>query len=242
MKTLNRFSKGMAVMCGLVAFASGSDSIAAIREQQALLTDVPGTADSTSIPDTYTSFSVLQKKYLKTVIITNLLYAGGLGLNWGVVHPQMQKAEGTMDQLKVMPLSLLSVGMMYASIPISAVAANRTKRNYSRYYKESPRNFTMPLMFAGVGCYVGAVGITYWQLIKDYQDNKEFDGSYGKYGKAAGVLMDAGMITWFGTNLYSLAYVIILGEKAKKREVQTSLTIVPFRYGNANGCMLTFMF
>ena len=118
MKTLNCFSKGMAVVCGLVAFASGSDSIAAIREQQALLTDVPGTADSTSIPDTYTSFSVLQKKYLKTIIITNLLYAGGLGLNWGVVYPQMQKAEGTMEQLKVLPLSLLSVGMMYASVPM----------------------------------------------------------------------------------------------------------------------------
>ena len=242
MKPFIRFIKATALLCSLGAVAWGTDSITTIHKQHALAADVPGTADSTAIPDTYASFSVLQKKYLKTAIITNLLYAAGLGLNWGVVYPQLQKAEEPMEQLKVMPLSLLSTLMMYASLPMSVVTTRRAQKNYQYYYKSAPRNFTFPLLFTGVGLYMGASAVNIWRVIADYRDNHEFDQSYKKYLNLMNNLADAGSLTWAVTNLYSLVYIIVLGKKAEKHTTATSFQIVPFSNGGANGCMLTCEF
>jgi len=227
------------------AFASENDSATVMQPP-----DTAGAAatvsvtDSIAIPDTLAAFSVLQKKYVKTAIVTNVLYAGGLGIFYGVVVPRSAKVEGMVDGLKLLPLNYLSVGMMYASLPICVVSSHRAKKNYEYYYKSAPRNLTLPLTFTGAGFHIAAFGISAWQMTADYRDNHEMDGSYDKYGDVSMGLLAAGLITFAGTNLYGLVYNIILGEKAKRPADDSagSVSLAPMRYGDANGCLLTWNF
>ena len=207
--------------------------------------------DSLSAAEAFAAFSVRQKKYLKTSIITNVLYAGGFGIYYGVVLPRSNMVNfNSMDVLKLMPLTYLSVGMMYASLPIGIVSSHRAKKNYEYYYKTAPRNITLPLTFTGAGLSICAGGVQAYNLVKDYRDNNEIDGSYSKYQKAATALLTSGLVTFAGTNLYALAYNIILGEKAKRRSSSgsgksvssKSVSLAPFRLDDANGCLLTWNF
>ncbi|MBN1757719.1 MAG: hypothetical protein JW863_05350 [Chitinispirillaceae bacterium] len=228
------------------AVASGNDSATA--------TPPPDTAGvyvteavtgSIAIPDTLAAFSVLQKKYLKTAIITNSIYAGGMGLLYGVVMPRMAKADGVTEQLKLLPLNYLAMGMLYASLPIGIVSSHRAEKNYRYYYKSAPRNISLPLTFTGAGFHIGSFGVSIWQILADYRDNHEMDGSYSKYGDVSLALFNAGLITFACTNLYSLAYTIILGEKANRHPDTTanaSIHLAPLRYGDANGFLLAWDF
>ncbi|MBN1577148.1 MAG: hypothetical protein JW913_11385 [Chitinispirillaceae bacterium] len=249
MKMRNRFSKGMVVCCSLVFLASGSDSTTATQKHAviALPSAVPAaTGDATSQPDKLGSFSVLQKKYLRTVIITNALYAAGFGLYHGVVMPRSKEIGDDMgESMKLLPLNLLTTLMMYASLPMSAVTSYKARNNYSRYYNEKPRNFAMPLLGVGIGLSIGAVGVAYWRMFKDYRDNSENDGSYDKYGDLVDGLMNASTIAWAAPNLYSLVYIVVLGKKAEKNTLKTqgrAFQIVPFRCRGADGLMLSCEF
>ena len=234
-------------LCGRI-FASDNDSTAATSPpdtvvqsdtvaQPATITPV----DSLSAADAYAAFSVRQKKHLKTAIICNAIYAGGMGLLYGVVVPRTAEAETTTDQLKLLPLSLLSAAMMYASLPISIVNSHRAKKNYAYYYKTAPRNITLPLTFTGVGCLLGASTVSVYTTINDYRDNDEIDGSYDKYTNVITGLAITGSAIWAGTNIYALVYTIVLGEKAK-RHAAPPVTLAPFRCDDANGCLLTWDF
>jgi hypothetical protein len=186
--------------------------------------------------DKFTSFSVLQKKYLKTVIITNVMYAAGFGLYRGVVIPRYRKVDGIMETMKLMPLSILSGAMMYVSLPMSTVTSYRARSNYDHYFIEKPRNFTVPLLAIGIGSFIGMAGVNYWQMYSDFRDNNEFDNSYKKYDKPMYALLDAGTITWIGANLYSLGYVVFLGNKAaNKKPPAVACSVAPFRIHEANG-------
>jgi hypothetical protein len=246
MKTCRRFSKGVVILYSLIAFAHGSDSTTATQTPPviALPSAAPAaTGNATSQPDRLGSFSVLQEKYLRTVIITNALYAAGFGLYHGVVMPRSKEIGDDMGgSMKLLPLSLLTTLMMYASLPMSAVTSYKARNNYSRYYNEKPRNFAMPLLCVGIGLSIGAVGVSYWQMFKDYRDNNESDGSYTKYDGLVNGLMNASTIAWAAPNIYSLVYIIALRNKAEKNSLNTSFQIVPFRHGNADGLMLSFEF
>jgi hypothetical protein len=233
------------VLAGMCTATLGNDSTATVMSDslnpQATLT----VADSITAPDAFVSFTAMNKKYLKKSIITNVLYAGGFGLFYGVVIPGVNRAgKGGMEQFKWLPLNVLSVGMMYASLPINVLSSYKARNNYKYYYKTTPMNLTLPIIFTGAGLCIGSAGFTFWNTIADYRDNKEFDQSYNKYGKLSTGLLTAGFITFAGSNLYSLAYTIILGEKAKQHSSSetTSLQLAPMRYGDANGCMLTWNF
>jgi type IV secretory pathway VirB6-like protein len=190
-------------------------------------------------PDKIESFSVLQKKYLKTIIITNLLYAAGFGLYRGVVIPRSKEIETTVETLKLMPLSVLSGAMMYVSLPMSVVTSYKARSNYTHYYKDWPRNFTIPLLAVGIGAFVGAAGLSYWQIYSDYRDNNKIDDSYVKYNDVLYGCIDVGTITWIGTNLYSLVYIAVLGNMAEKKSPpRVSLNVAPFRIHGANGMAL----
>jgi len=201
-------------------------------------------ADSGRVFKPRLPFSVLHKKYIKTSIITNVLYAGGFGLWQGVVLPRSENTEDDMDMVKLMPLSYLSLGMMYASLPIAVVSSHRAQKNYEYYHKTSPRNLTLPLTYASAALSIGSFGIGMWRMYSDYRDNHEIDESYSKYENVEAAIFTAGLIGFAGTNLYSLVYTIILGEKAKQRCAATagSLTLSPIRHGDANGLMLTWSF
>ena len=229
------------------SIASENDSIVTPAPDRVSPPTAVSTVTSLPVTDTLAAFSVLQKKHLKTAIVTNALYAGGLGLYYGVVLPRSTRAEGTVDALKLMPLTYLSVGMMYASVPICVVSSHKAKKNYEYYYKSAPRNLTLPLTFTGAGFHIGAVGIAAWELIADYRDNHEIDQSYNKYSNLSNGLLAAGLITFAGTNLYALTYNIILGKKAKGSSTATadsagSVSLAPMRYGDANGLLLTWNF
>lgn len=231
---------------GFGTVASGSDSTETPAPDSARLPAAVAIADSTAVPDTLAAFSVLNRKYIKTTIITNVLYAAGFGLLYGAVMPRSRKLESddAMGSLKLLPLNLLAVGMMYASVPISVVSSHRAKKNYAYYYKTPPRNISLPLTFASAGQHVVAAGISYWLIIKDYRDNNEIDGSYNTNVNPTMGLLTSGLITFGCTNLYSLVYTVILGKKAEENSAATtaSLHLAPFRYGDANGCMLTWDF
>jgi hypothetical protein len=232
------------VLAGMYTAASGNDSTSTAVPDSLKSPTKLIVADSIAVPDAFVSFSAMNKKYLKKAIITNILYLGGFGLYQGVVIPGINKADNTADQLKWAPLSYLSVGMMYASIPINVISSCRARNNYKYYYKTAPTNFTLPIMFMGAGLCIGSVGGSLWNSISDYRDNKELDQSYDKYGKLSSGLFTAGLITFAGSNLYSLVYTIMLGEKAKQHSASTttSLHLAPMRYGDAYGGMLTWDF
>lgn len=193
--------------------------------------------------DRFNRFSVEQKKYLKTLVITNVLYAAGFGLYNGVVIPRSKKAEGTTETLKLMPISVLSAAMMYASLPMSVVASRKAGRNYELYYKESSRSLTLPLLFVGCGAFLGAVGVSYAMTINDYRDNNEIDGSSTKYETPAYLLLRAGTIAWAGTNLYSLIRVAVLGKKAKSKSlIADAVELSPWFCKGAGGAMVSWKF
>ena len=243
MKSSRYFAIFIVLCAGFRIFASENDS-AAIQVPDAIPTPAAAAvADSIAVPDTLAAFSVLQKKYLKTSIITNVLYTGGFGLLYGVVFPRMSKVEdgNTMGILKLLPLEYLAMGMMYASVPVSVVSSHRAKKNYEYYYKTAPRNITLPLTFASAGLHVGSVGVSIWNGIADYRDNHEIDQSYNKYAKLTVNLFTAGLITFAGTNLYALVYTVILGKKAEQRSA-ASVHLSPLRYGDADGCLITWDF
>ena len=249
MKSFRLFSFVTVVFAGFGTIASGNDSTVTLLPDAAQSSAAVAVSDSIAVPDTFVAFSVLQKKYLKTCIVTNVLYAGGFGLLYGVVVPRSEKAgDDIMDNLKLLPLNYLAVGMMYASLPVSIVSSHRAKKNYEYYYKTAPQNITLPMTFTGAGLSIAAVGSSAWQMTADYRDNREMDGSYNKYGKLTMGFLTAGLVTFWGTNLYALAYTVILGEKAKRHSVapaaatESSLYITPMRYGDANGCLLTWNF
>lgn len=245
MKVSRSLSFVFIALTGLYTVVFGNDSTV-ITTKDSLKSPASLTvADSITAPDAFVSFSAMNKKYLKKSIITNVLYAGGFGLLFGVVLPGIEKEETSMDQLKWAPLNYLSVGMMYASLPINVISSYKARRNYMYYYKTAPTNLTLPIMCTGAGLCIGAAGSTLWSSIADYRDNKELDGSYNKYNKLTMGLFTSGLITFAGSNLYALAYTIILGEKAKQHSASTtssSLYLAPMRYGDANGGMLTWNF
>jgi hypothetical protein len=243
MKVSRFLSTIFLVFAGFTA-SSGNDSTATSKPDSLKLPTKLTVADSITAPDALASFSAINKKYLKKSIITNVLYLGGFVLNQGVVMPGMEKSDKMTDQLKWMPLSILSAGMMYASLPINVLSSYRARSNYKFYYKTAPTNLSLPIIFTGAGLCIGAVGCAYWNTFSDYRDNKAIDGSYNKYGKLTMGLLNTGLITFAGANLYSLAYTIILGEKAKQNSAPStaSLQIAPMRYGNANGGILTWNF
>lgn len=229
------------VFAGMCTVAFGNDSTVTAAPDSLKSPAALTVADSITAPDALVSFSVMNKKYLKKAIITNLLYLGGFGLFQGVVVPGLNRADNT-DQFKWAPLNCLSIGMMYASLPINVISSYRARNNYKYYYKTAPTNLTLPIIFIGAGLCIGSVGGNLWNTISDYRDNKETDQSYNKYGKLSSGLFTAGLITLAGSNLYSLVYTIILGEKAKQHTTSetASLQLAPMRYGDANGCILTW--
>jgi hypothetical protein len=229
---------------GMSVAASGNDSTTTAIPDSLKSPAKIAVGDSITAPDALVSFSAINKKYLKKSIITNVLYLGGFGLFRGVVNPGFNRADNVMDQLKWYPLAYLSLGMMYASLPINVLSSYRARSNYKYYYKTAPTNFALPIIFTGAGLCIVSAGGTFWNIISDYRDNKEVDGSYNKYGKLSSGLLTAGLITFAGSNLYSLVYTVMLGEKAKQHSAPTttSLQIAPMRYGNANGAILTWNF
>jgi hypothetical protein len=231
-------------LAGMCTTASGDDSTStAVPDSLKSLTKLT-VADSITVPDAFVSFSAMNKKYLKKSIITNILYLGGFGLLFGVVIPGTKRTEEGMEQFKWAPLNYLSVGMMYASLPINVISSYKARSNYKYYYKTAPTNLTLPITLAGSGLCIGAVGSQLWSSIADYRDNKELDGTYDKYNKLTMGLFTSGLITFAGSNLYGLAYTIILGEKAKQHSgsATSSLYLAPMRYGDANGCLLSWNF
>lgn len=241
---VSRFLAVMFIVCAVFTVASGNDSTATAVPDSLKSTAKLTVAGPITAPDAFTSFSAINKKYLKKSIITNALYVGGFGLLYGVVLPGLNRTEKGLEQYKWLPLEYLATGMMYASLPINIVSSYHARSNYKYYYKIAPANIALPLTLAGAGLCIGAAGGSLWNSIADYKDNKELDGSYNKYGKVSMNLFTAGLITFAGTNLYGLAYTIILGEKAKQNSAPStaSLQIAPMRYGNANGGVLTWNF
>ncbi len=232
------------VLAGMYTVVLGNDSTVTNASDLLKSPTALTVVDSISAPDALVSFTAMNKKYLKKSVITNILYLGGFGLYQGIVIPGINRADNTMDQLKWAPLSYLSVGMMYASLPINVISSYRARSNYKYYYKTAPTNLALPIIFTGAGLCIGSFGGSIWRMISDYKDNKEFDNSYTKYEKLSNGLLTAGLITFAGANLYSLAYTIVLGEKAKQQSPSktASLQFAPMRYGNANGGMLTWNF
>ena len=249
MKTTPLFYRFTLCIACIVIVTYSSDTLS-IASEKKLITPPPDVTltdtYSTFKPDKFSSFSVVQKKCLRRVIFTNALFAAGYGLYRGVLVPRSKEIGGDMEEsLKLMPLSLLSSAMIYVSLPMSTVASYKARNNYNRYYKEKPRNLTIPLLAGGLAIGLGASGISMWQIVKDIQDNNEYDGSYDKYTDVVNGLMDICLITWGGANIYSLVYVIVLGKKAEKHtqnKQENTFHITPFHYRDANGLMLSCEF
>ncbi len=201
--------------------------------------------DSLPVVDRFTMFSVDQKKYLKTLAITNAIYASGFGLLYGLLPQRAKKVEGRgqTEGLKLLPLTVLSEAMMFVSLPMSVAASRRAERNYELYYKEGPRNLTFPFLFVGGAAFLGATALSYVQTGNDFRDNNEMDNSYTKYATPATVCFATSTIIWAGTNLYSLIYVAALGKKAKsKTSLVDAIELNPWNCNGANGMMVSWMF
>jgi hypothetical protein len=237
---------------GIVAGAGTSgfcDDTASVEKEKDSVVSVPlvtvPVTEVQSLPpvDQFKRFSVEQKKHLKTLAITNALYAGGFALFRGLVIPRSKTVEGTSESLKLMPLSVLSAAMMYSSLPMSIVASRKAEKNYELYYEEGPRNLSIPLLFIGGGAFLGSVGCSYVMTVNDYRDNHEVDGTYTKFEKPFFGLLDAGTIIWAGTNLYSLIYVAVLGKKAKsKTSLADAIELSPWNCNGANGVIVSWKF
>jgi hypothetical protein len=244
MKVSHLLTITFVTFAGMFVAAYGNDSTTTVIPDSLKSPTKIAVADSITAPDALVSFTAINKKYLKKSIITNILYLGGFGLYQGIVIPGVNRAHDIPDQLKWYPLAYLSAGMMYASLPINVLSSYRARNNYKYYYKTAPVNLALPIIFTGAGLCIGAAGSGLWNTFSDYRDNNEVDQSYNKYGKLSSGLLTAGFITFACSNLYSLVYTVILGEKAKQHSTpaNVSLQIAPMRYGNANGGMLTWNF
>jgi hypothetical protein len=232
------------LLTSVCTFAFGNDTTVTAAPDSLKSPVALSVADSITSPNVLASFTEINKKYLKKSIITNIIFLSGFSLWRSVVYPGLNKADNTTDQLKWYPLAYLSAGMMYASLPINVLSSYRARNNYKYYYKTAPSNFALPILFTGAGLCIGSAGFGLWNTISDYRDNKELDQSYNKYGKLSQGLISAGLITFACSNIYSLVYTIVLGEKAKTHTASetTSLQISPMRYGDANGCIMTWNF
>lgn len=230
----------MSACCTLVAEDAEMHSLN-VPDQKTTVTEIQHVNISDGA-DRYRSFMELQEKYLKTVVVGNVLYLGGLVLSEGVVRPRMGQGNGIMSSVKLLPLSVLSGAMMYASLPMSMAASLNAQKNFIYYFKNSPKNYVKPLFIGGC-CLMGcAVVLAYLNIVKDYQDNYETDNSYTRYNKPFSLFSTAGAIAWSGTNLYSLIWVGRLPRKVLRQDLSEGLTFTPFHHYDGNGLMLTLTF
>lgn len=165
----------------------------------------------------YEYFKLEHRKRMRSIIISNILYAGGAGLYYGFVIPQYAKTNDFKESLKIMPFAVITVGMMYVSTPMSCARSKGGNKDYAKYFdaESAARNLTWPIFFVGAGCYMSAIIISYVDLVKDIRDDKEYNQSV--HSDFVDYSLIGTNIVWSVTNVNALIYTFYLGKKAEKQ-------------------------